>query len=87
MIIKLLGILDFLTIGAVFLGLFGAKKYLLIAGVYHIGKGFLFGRSFVNYIEILCGIYICLLAVGFSINIITIIVILWLIQKAIMSLI
>jgi len=58
MIVQFLGLLDVLTGAVLGLGYFGIalKQLSLIAGIYILGKGFLFLSSLASIIDILAGI-------------------------------
>ncbi len=90
MLIKLLGIADILTILALIGSTFLPQQIIIIMGIYLIIKGLFFivtGSLFPNFFDMISGVYIIIVSFGFSHWIPTSIVILFLVQKAFISLI
>lgn len=88
MLFEFLGKMDLITV----LILIGAailpKKLLMFAAIYLILKGGLFvllNRDFASYGDFFSGIYMALLAFGLKIPIVHNIVLMWLLQKTIMT--
>ncbi|MBI2176065.1 hypothetical protein HYU40_01790 [Candidatus Woesearchaeota archaeon] len=92
MILYLLPILDIITAIVLMLHVkFGAFSFpvVLVHGIYLSFKGALFAKSdFASKIDMLCGIYIILVAFGLFANAtIALIIVIWLMQKAVLALI
>jgi hypothetical protein len=89
MLVKLLGILDLFIAIMIFAHTNVSKKALLIIGFYLIIKGLLFGimEDIASYVDIGVGVYVLLMAAGFSLGIFTVIAGLYLIQKGLLSIV
>ena len=91
MILKLLAFADILAILALLLSSFLPKTLILLMALYLVVKGltfiFLFGNLFPSFFDVLCGFYIILAGFGITHWILTVIVILFLGQKAFFSLV
>ena len=90
MIVKLLGFADILAIISLLASNILPQSLVLIMGLYLIGKGVLFiilGGQLPNILDILCGFYILLVSYGISNWVISLIVIFYIGQKAIISLV
>ena len=90
MIVKLLGFTDILAIVALLGASMLPQISVLIMGLYLIIKGVLFmilGGQLPNILDIICGFYIVTVSYGLSHWVINLIVILYIGQKAIISLV
>ena len=93
MLIKLMGIGDIIAaITAVIVAAFPTvlpRAVVFYVAGYLIFKGgiFAFSGNLISYFDVFCGIYIILLTYGISITIVTILVVFFLIQKNVLSLI
>lgn len=87
MIVKILGFLDLLIVPIIFLASHIPQKAVFYGAGYLITKGLFFGMAgdIASYIDVLCGIYIVLLGFGFGWTFLNIIVMIYLMQKAIFS--
>jgi len=88
MLFEKLGTLDLITV----LILIGAailpSKLLYIAAIYLVVKGMSFiliSKDFASYIDVACGIYLFVLSHGIKIPLLHNVVLLWLLQKTIMT--
>lgn len=87
MIAKIMGAGD--VIAAIFIALisffpeFLPRRLILLFAGYLLLKGIAFSMSgnFISYIDIFCGIYMILMTFGISISIISLLLVLYLIQK------
>ncbi|MBI3036416.1 hypothetical protein HYY73_01480 [Candidatus Woesearchaeota archaeon] len=91
MILYLLPILDIVTAAVLMLHVhFNIFPFVvvLVHGIYLSFKGAVFARSdFASKIDLLCGIYIMLVAFGlFANSTIALIILIWLMQKAVLAL-
>lgn len=87
MIVKILGFIDLLIVPIIFLSPHIPQKVVFYGAGYLITKGAFFGMAgdIASYIDILCGLYIILLGFGISWTFLNVIVIIYLMQKAILS--
>jgi len=87
MILKILGFLDFFAIITIIFSFILPRSVILYGAGWLILKGVLFGFTgeVTSWIDAVCGIYTILLAYGIGNNIITVLVIIYLTQKAVMS--
>lgn len=69
---------SFVPIAVIFL----AAKWLMIKGAI-----FVFSGNYVSFVDILCGLYLILLGYGWGIGFLTILVIIWVSQKGLASMI
>ena len=89
MIVKILGI------GDLFAAVIGAaagflpEAIVLLAAKWLILKGgiFMFSGNYASFFDILCGVYFIFLAYGWGFSFLTVIIIVWIAQKGIASLI
>ncbi len=91
MILYLLPILDIVTAAVLMLHVhFNIIPFpvVLVHGIYLSLKGVLFAKSdFASKIDLLCGIYVILVAFGLFANAtIALIILIWLVQKAVLAL-
>lgn len=89
MIVKILGFADILAIIALLAAKILPKQLVIIMALYLILKGLLFliiGGSFTNLIDTSSGLYLVFAAYGISHWIPTTIVVIFILQKAIISL-
>ena len=92
MILILLPILDIITAAVLMLHVhFNIFPFLVVFvhGLYLSTKGVLFARSdFASKIDLLCGIYVILVALGLLANTtVALIITIWLVQKALFALV
>lgn len=87
MLVKLLGFIDLAAVIAVLLSSILPTRVLLALGIFIILKGFTFGitRSVMNMLDIVCGVLIILMAFKITSLTIIILVTLFLLQKALFS--
>lgn len=87
MILKFLGILDGFSIITIIFSFILPKSIILYGAGWLILKGVLFGFSgeITSWIDFICGIYTMFLAYGIGNNIVTIVVVIYLLQKAVVS--
>lgn len=89
MLLKLLGVLDILAIIALLSATILPKTIMLVIALYLIIKGVLFmitGTPLPNFFDVMSGIYIAAVSYGISHWIPTLLVIIYIGQKAIISL-
>lgn len=87
MILKLLGIMDLLSIASLLLFKYGItpKIFLIIAIIYLMAKGVFFFRNIVSLLDFGVAV-IFILALFQTYNILTWIALIWVLQKAVFSL-
>jgi hypothetical protein len=88
MIVKILGALDLVCVVAILFAAVLPQKMLILLAVYLMGKGgtFAIGGDIVSYIDVVCGVYMLLLAFGIANLVISGIFVAYLGQKAVFSL-
>lgn len=88
MIVKFLGGLDFLAVIVIFFSSIFPQKALMYAAGYLLFKGgfFAMGGDIASILDILCGIYVIFIAYGISSTVITVVVLIYLMQKVVFSL-
>ena len=85
MIVILFGVMDFLASIAFLLISFGwFKGFAVFMAIYLIIKGIIFFTDIVSWVDLACGIYLLLIVLGVSASL-SILCIIWLLQKAIIS--
>lgn len=87
MILKLLGLMDLLSIASLLLFKYGliSQKFLIIAVIYLMIKGIIFFRNIVSLLDF--GIAVIFILALFQVyNVLTWIAIIWILQKAVLSL-
>ncbi|QQG39148.1 MAG: hypothetical protein HYS32_01680 [Candidatus Woesearchaeota archaeon] len=86
-LLKLYGLLDILAALSLLLLYFDIGKILgVIFSIYLILKSLPFLPDLVSFLDLICGFYIALVVLNFSFFGVTIIAILWLSQKGLVSL-
>lgn len=87
MVLKLLGLMDILSITALLLFKYGliSQKFLIIAMIYLIIKAVIFFKDFASLIDFGVAIVFALALFGIY-NVLTWIAVLWILQKAVLSL-
>lgn len=88
MIFKTLGTLDFIAVLVVLGAVILPQQLLFVAGLYLIIKGGIFiyeSNDFASYGDLVCGIYLLILAMGVKIAVIHPIVLVYLAQKVIIT--
>jgi len=87
MILKFLGALDLFAIITIIFSFMLPKSVILYGAGWLILKGVLFGFTgeITSWIDAVCGIYAMLLAYGIGNNLVTVVVIIYLLQKAVVS--
>lgn len=86
-LVKLLGIVDLIAVVAILAGAHLPQKFIIYSAGYLIAKGGFFGMtgSMLSWLDVVCGIFIILLAFGISFKIINMLILAFLIQKAFLS--
>ncbi len=87
MILKLLGLMDLFSIASLLLFKYGvvSQKFLIVAVIYLMIKGIIFFRNIVSLLDF--GIAVIFILALFQIyNVLTWIAIIWILQKAVLSL-
>lgn len=89
MIMKIMGIMDFIAVVGILFAFIMPAKLLFYIGAYLIIKGgtFAYLGNIVSLIDVFCGLYALLLIAGVSFTVVTVLVLLYLAQKALFSLI
>ena len=89
MLIKILGVGDLITGIIVALSSIFPKGIILLGAKWLIIKGGFFALTgnMVSFIDVFCGVYVIFLAFGYNVTSLTILVAIWVFQKAIFSLI
>jgi hypothetical protein len=89
MILKLMGLLDFISGIVIFFSFLMPRKALLLVAVYLLFKGFLFGYTgnITSWIDFICGIYVFILSFDVYFLILNISFAIYLVQKSFFSLI
>lgn len=88
MLFETLGKLDLITVIILIGAAVFPKKLLLIAAIYLILKGGIFvllNRDFASYGDLISGVYMLILSFGLKIPFVHNLVLLWLLQKTIMT--
>jgi len=87
MILKFLGALDLFAIITIIFSFMLPKSVILYGAGWLILKGVLFGFTgeITSWIDAVCGIYTLFLAYGIGNNIVTVVVVIYLLQKAVVS--
>ncbi len=87
MILKFLGVLDLFAIITIIFSFILPKTLILYGAGWLILKGVLFGFTgeITSWIDAICGVYTVFLAYGIGNNIVTVIVCIYLFQKAAVS--
>ena len=88
MIVKLLGGFDLIAVIVIFFSSIFPQKLLLYAAGYLLFKGMFFamGGDIASIIDVLCGVYVVLISYGISSSFITVLVLIYLVQKVVFSL-
>jgi|ETNmetMinimDraft_2_1059921.scaffolds.fasta_scaffold269888_1 hypothetical protein len=88
MIVKLLGGFDLIAVIIIFFSAIFPQKLILYAAGYLLFKGIIFamGGDIASIIDVLCGVYVVLLSYGISSTLVTVIVLVYLVQKVAFSL-
>ena len=85
MIVNIFGIMDFLASIAFVMISFGwFKGFAIFMAVYLIIKGIIFFSDIISWIDFACGAYLLLIVIGVS-PLLSVLCIIWLLQKAIIS--
>ncbi len=86
-LVRLLGIVDLIAVIAILAGSFLPQKFVIYSAGYLIAKGGFFGMagSLISWLDVVCGIFIILLAFGISFKIVNLLMLAFLIQKALLS--
>jgi len=87
LLVKLLGIFDFLAIFTVLLSGILPQKIIVYTGGYLLFKGMFFGMAgnWISIFDAICGVFVILLAFDISNTFIMVVMILFLLQKALFS--
>ncbi len=88
MIIKLFGVIDFVIAAVLIFSFILPSNIIFYASGYLILKGgfFALGGNLVSWIDVLCGLYLFLISLGVSFTLITVIFVIYLLQKSLFSL-
>lgn len=89
MILRLLGILDLISAAIILLAATMPHKIVWAVGVYLITKGGLFALSgdFMSFVDVSIGFYVLALSYGFAVTIVTVLILVYMAQKSVMSLV
>lgn len=90
MLVKLLGVLDILCSLVLFFSNFMPNRIIMTLAMLLFCKGMIFGMSFgslASLVDAFAGIYIGLIAYGFNLNLVTLILAIHLLIKGVLSLI
>ena len=85
MVVKLFGLMDFLASIAFILISFGwFKGFAIFMGIYLLLKGIIFFTDIISWVDLICGVYLLLIVWGVGAGL-SIVCIVWLLQKAVIS--
>jgi hypothetical protein len=89
MILKAMGLMDFISGILIFFSFMMPRKVLLLVALYLLFKGFLFGYTgnIISWIDFMCGVYVFIIAFDVYLLILNIGFAIYLVQKSFFSLI